>query len=505
MEGGSSTSRTRAEVVIYVIQSKITDGFAERAVDLMDGTLRELLDLDQNIDELRAIYNEGILSKFSLIRNAYVANASIFPSIEIHVIYASRGSHPGPKPERKALQLQESIGGMFSLSTCEFEFLTPSKLITRARRQRPSVLELKFSDAISANGESIVGLVTIAEYSKFVADESGVLRGALFESNVRDYEGNSSINASIRSTLAEKSPHEDFWWLNNGVTIVATRVAQHGKRVSIDYPQIVNGLQTTREIFEFIDGGAVDTSKLADRSLLVRVIVPVDGASRDKIIRATNSQTTIPSVALRATDSVQRDIEEYFLQYGYFYERRSKRYQNEGKPIDRIVSIPYLAEAVLAVLLNEPHLGSPRVGGRFLRDEEIYRRVFNPDIPLSRFLKSVEVLKRVEWAIRSYRLEGESVAPRMGKGRSSRYRLMVSMAVALDRGRGTLDDLDANQIEATRILDWSSVIRGFEDASSLSRRATEPLKMEIAGLILNEVRERRKIAFMGDSEVLRNE
>jgi hypothetical protein len=37
----------------------------------------------------------------------------------------------------------------------------------------------------------------------------------------------------------------DFWWLNNGITIIATDFSQHGKTLYLDDLQIVNGLQTS--------------------------------------------------------------------------------------------------------------------------------------------------------------------------------------------------------------------------------------------------------------------
>jgi len=54
-----------------------------------------------------------------------------------------------------------------------------------------------------------------------------------------------------------------------------------------------------------------------ERSILVRVIVTEDAESRDRIIRATNSQTDIPSASLRATDKIHRDIEDFFATRGF--------------------------------------------------------------------------------------------------------------------------------------------------------------------------------------------
>src|SRR3546814_13519732 len=51
---------------------------------------------------------------------------------------------------------------------------------------------------------------------------------------------------------------EDFWWLNNGVTILAQEASQVGKTIKITDPQIINGLQTSTEILTFF--GTIDSN-----------------------------------------------------------------------------------------------------------------------------------------------------------------------------------------------------------------------------------------------------
>ena len=77
-----------------------------------------------------------------------------------------------------------------------------------------------------------------------------------------------------------------------------------------------------------------------ERSVLIRIIVTEKAEERDRIIKATNFQTSIPPASLRATERLQRDIEEYFLHNGLYYDRRKNYYKNIGKPQDKIVSIP---------------------------------------------------------------------------------------------------------------------------------------------------------------------
>src|SRR5690606_13640517 len=42
------------------------------------------------------------------------------------------------------------------------------------------------------------------------------------------------------------------------------------------------------------------------------------------------------------------------LSRGLFYDRRKNHYKNSGKPIRRIVSIPFMAQAVMSCALGDP-------------------------------------------------------------------------------------------------------------------------------------------------------
>ena len=136
------------------------------------------------------------------------------------------------------------------------------------------------------------------------------------------------------------------------------------------------------------------------RSVLVRVIVTEDLESRDRVIRATNSQTTIPSASLRATDKIHRDIEDFLASRGLFYDRRKNFYKNQGKPVRKIVSIAFLAQAVLACALGDPANARARPTSLIKRDED-YQRIFNEAYPLGVFYNSAALTIKVEDTLRS--------------------------------------------------------------------------------------------------------
>jgi hypothetical protein len=144
-----------------------------------------------------------------------------------------------------------------------------------------------------------VALMTINEYLKFITSDDGQLRTSLFESNVRDYQGNVAVNEAIENTLLHPSA-EDFWWLNNGITLVAEKASADVREITLGEPQIVNGLQTSQKIFDY-SLSDLQKANSDQREILLRVIKAPTVESHDAIIRATNSQTAIPQAYLWAT------------------------------------------------------------------------------------------------------------------------------------------------------------------------------------------------------------
>jgi hypothetical protein len=186
----------------------------------------------------------------------------------------------------------------------------------------------------------------------------------------------------------------DFWWLNNGVTIVADEASYINNQLVIKNPLIVNGLQTSHEIHAF-----ANTLPAGDnRSILVRVVVEQDPTKRDQIIRATNRQTSISNSSFRATEQVHHEIEDYLLTLGYFYDRRKNAYKREGKPADKIISIDRLAQVILSLLLQEPHTARARPTSA-IKTETDYKRIFSGDKtqqPLEMYGAAVRMLEQVE-------------------------------------------------------------------------------------------------------------
>src|SRR5690606_32755715 len=215
-------------------------------------------------------------------------------------------------------------------------------------------------------------------YFDFLVDENGGLIKYFFDSNIRDYQGSVEVNSGIKETLMTSAPNEDFWWLNNGVTITASDASFSSKILQIEEPQIVNGLQTSFEIFNYFKVNKIDGEK---RNVLIRVVKTKDEKSRLKVIKATNSQTNIPPASLRATDPIHRDIEDFLLAKGYYYDRRKNYHKNQLRPISKIISIPYLAQIIMGVLQQKPDYARARPS-TIIKNNTDYDGIFNNALPI---------------------------------------------------------------------------------------------------------------------------
>ena len=273
-----------------------------------------------------------------------------------------------------------------------FEFVGASELLELARRAPQTTYTLTLAEnPISSEGHvGFVCLIKLVHFYEFLKDSSGNIHRQIFEANVRDYQGRTQVNDQIQNTL-QGDVSEDFWWLNNGVSIIAAKASQSGKTITVEDPQIVNGLQTSTEIFSYCKNCNTENE---DRMLLVRIVVPSEPESRDQIIKATNSQTSVVPASLRATDKIQRDIEEFLKPRGLYYDRRKNHYKNQGKPRSNIIGIPYLAQSVMSVVLGRPDTARARPSSLLKKDDD-YVKIFSEKFPIELYYVCAESMRLV--------------------------------------------------------------------------------------------------------------
>lgn len=390
--------KSSSELRLILISCKHHDTFKQSTLDSVIATLTELLDFSIDESGLTGAYSEDLLR---MRRNLIFAYRKLSPRLKdfsVDVYYASRGdsSELGEEVRARGIQIARIAEESFGSCASRFSFIGATELVELHRKIPNYTLEIPFVEALS-KGERYVVLVKISDYYQFISDQ-GKLRRYLFDSNVRDFMGLNRVNEDIKKTLQDNNS-PDFWWLNNGVTILATSAAITGKSIQVSDVQIVNGLQTTESIFRHFESSPEMTD---DRCVLVKVIISEEEAIRDAIIRATNNQTDVELASLHATDKIQRDIEDVMLRHGLFYERRKNHYANQGHLPSELVTPLYAAAGYVALVLKRPH-SAVSLRSKFMRSKNSYELVFNEYAPINVWPKIVHILKKVDSELESVR------------------------------------------------------------------------------------------------------
>lgn len=389
----------RFEVVI--LQCKRSARFEEDAVTQLGYYLPKLLVLgdEWQLEEIRSFANDRVIDRTRVLLDTYSRLAGRRPQVNISIHYATRGTEVHPNLKARAEAVEADLSTLFRDCTVKIHFETAGDLLDR-HRARPSLdrtLKAAVSPMYSDSEQAYACLVRFSDYFDLLTDENGELDQELFEFNVRDHVGDEAVNRSIRETLEEGDKETEFWWLNNGVTIIASRIEPLNKRLIMTDPQIVNGLQTSTEIFRHMKGRDVEND---GRLLLVRAVTATDSSVRDDIVRATNSQNPMPASALRSTDRLHHNIEDSFKTRGFYYERRHKFYENLGKPHDKLVTMRRLSQALASVLLQRPDLARDHVS-RLFEDGDLYSQMFSQNYTENVYFNALLVLRRCEQAVES--------------------------------------------------------------------------------------------------------
>lgn len=383
--------KSNAELEVYIITCKHDSSFKQAPITTMIPSLIELFDFTIPSLNLTTAYNALLLKKRDLLISTYRRLATALVKFDINIIYACRGDEViEPNIQAKADQVEVICQESFSDCTATFSFWGNCKLLSRYREQPNSTLDLKYEHCINQDGQYVV-LSKLSDYCKFITDERGNLNRHLFDSNVRDYLGLNPVNSDILKSLRENdSPN--FWWMNNGITIIGTQAHIVGNSIPIQNVQIVNGLQTSESIFNYFKDGGVDTNQ---RSVLIKILITNSPKTSNSIIYATNNQTNVNVTALRATDKVQRDIEDALKIHEIYYNRRSNHYKNQGVPESAIIDPLALASGYICLIYKNPYKATS-LKQKFMRDDTKYEQVFSPATNLDVWFPIAFLLKTTD-------------------------------------------------------------------------------------------------------------
>lgn len=207
---------------------------------------------------------------------------------------------------------------------------------------------------------SLLATVKFSELKKLILTSDNNLKDKLFVENVRNYIGLTPVNKDIKSTLSDQNKRKYFPFLNNGLVIICNNIERHpvtDKVFILTFPRIINGCQTTNELYKKYKDSA-NTDEINDIEVVAKVISTKDNNLKKMIIYAANNQNSIDK-DLQSLNQFHESIETYFLgkdetSFKLYFERLRGQHSNVTPPYSKI-NIETLAKVYISVFLKKPH------------------------------------------------------------------------------------------------------------------------------------------------------
>ena len=154
-------------------------------------------------------------------------------------------------------------------------------------------------------------------------------RYPIFDANIREFLGtNKSVNKNIFNTLMDEKDRINFFYYNNGITLVCKKMSSpktgnSGMFFEITDPQIVNGCQTVSTIYEALNAfdPATVEREFKNTFVLVKILEISDSIEQkalyELIVRYNNSQNSIDEKTFVANSPQFVRLQKEFEQKGF--------------------------------------------------------------------------------------------------------------------------------------------------------------------------------------------
>ena len=435
---------------LVILQVKETGaGFKMTEIDKLHFFSDDLLDLAKSTDEPELVskYHMHLREIMQTFKDKYLSFATSQLDLSIDYYYITKRDEllPDIKANDSSTRVLQTARKHMSKASAKFQFINAQKLLEQVNVRVSKDTDLRWAYQPMTTKDGTVGIVKLTDFYEFLTEPDGSLAERLFEANVRGFQQYTTVNKQIRDSLS--SPDGiNFWLLNNGITVIAESIQSAGYlQVTCEDPQIVNGLQSSRAIFEHFSGG-MGVPNTDERSILVRLIETNDEKVRDRVIRATNSQNKMEAASLRSTDPVHHEIEEIMETFGLFYDRRKGHYKDKGQPAKNIVSVMEVTKAIIAIIIQRPDDARARAGN-YLRKEGQYAQVFGKwkkdgwvdAMPLGAYVTCVQIVRMAQDF-----LKAEAVKNDEFRGHEHNFRFYMAMYAAcsvLESARPNTEEL----------------------------------------------------------------
>ena len=197
------------------------------------------------------------------------------------------------------------------------------------------------------------------------------------QKNIRGYLGENVVNKGIQKSYG-KEP-DWFWYKHNGIIVFADQVNVDEIRneLVLHNPQIVNGGQTVKTLYEVFDkqGRTENPARVLLRAYRLPYESEKTYEKSVEIIKGLNSQNKILPSDLRSNDMRQVRIEQLLESFGYVYyrkrEKRKKQATRYRVPMPRLGFLYYVCKK------QAPHEGIRGQVEELFETEKKYNDIFN--------------------------------------------------------------------------------------------------------------------------------
>jgi AIPR protein len=368
-----------SEFPVTMVQGKYkrrTDGssaFPENGVISMLAALGSIFDPDIDVDG-----NVRLMQRLLVIRRSI--SEGYLPRVS--VILCNNGTRWTAKAQHR---IEQSPCG----TEATWRHIGPSELVQLLRPAVRIDATLQLSGPATVENfdfrRALVGRIAVGQLATLFKMHGD----RLLDRNIRRYIGlaGNRVNEGIASTLRDPQQRQNFYFYNNGITIICDQfrhpaLQQQNWHVHLDGLQIINGGQTCRTIQQVVQqlGPEVENAKVMIR---IYELPKEDQSLVQNITFATNNQNPVSLRDLKSNDPQQVLLEQSMNELGYKYRR-----QRSDAPLEaREYEVETVANAVLTVWRRHK---KPRTVQSVL--DEFYEKVFTSDLNGAQAIIAVRIM-----------------------------------------------------------------------------------------------------------------
>lgn len=377
------------QFTVCLVQSKYTrdlekdKNFPQNAIEGLALTISCLFD-----PKIQVNFNSQVMEKLDEIR-ALILEGNI-PNVRIACL------NNGPKWNAQA---DEFIRNTAPLNSPQVELVHVNHKDIIQYLQEPKSIDTKLQlvgEAVLENfpyKRVIVGKTSVSEIARLIGEHGD----NLLERNIRRFLGfyKNRVNSRIRETLLSDEDRKNFYFYNNGITMLCeqfrhNQLAGTNWQLQLSGLQIINGGQTSKTI-EAVHK-EYPNKDFSEAQVLVRIyeLAEEDDAAHaltTTITMATNSQSPVDLRDLRANDTIQKKLAHQAEEMGYEYITKRSTLTSSGS--SKRIPSSVAAEAVFSIWKQRPN------SAKFRRKElfgKNYTDIFE-DTNMSQIILAVLMLR----------------------------------------------------------------------------------------------------------------